>query len=175
MEILRHVPPPIFEDKIYLECLRLAEQSKSDEERYGSELRKGDRTIGRGYNRAISHPSFKLKRIIHQGYHNHAEGEAINDGLERKHKIEGATIFVAGYFPKDNGLLFLHNEFTCRICVTLMKKYGIEALFVPTPEGWLFRSMEEAEIEAKKYSHETHEQRLKSVLGHWTVKDLKNL
>jgi tRNA(Arg) A34 adenosine deaminase TadA len=185
MEILRPVPeenleiqsPKIFSDKIYLECLRLAIQSKAEDERYGSVLIKNGKIFGRGYNRAISHPSFRLDRIIRQGYANHAEIEAMNSALSKKHNIKGTSIYVAGYFPKENGLLFLHEEFTCPKCAVIMQKYDIDTLFVPSAMGWVGRNVKDIEAETRRYNHNAnnnvHQNRINSIKEDWKISNLQ--
>src|SRR5688572_530314 len=82
--------PEIFLDDKYQRCISLATQSKGDSQRYGSVLEKDGNLVGEGYNRAIAHFSFgTLKRHIRQGYANHAEVEAMNFAIDKKHKIKG--------------------------------------------------------------------------------------
>ena len=167
-------PAPILFDQIYLECIRLAQFSKGASQRYGSIVSKDGVILGRGYNRAVAHPSFgKLQREIYQGYSNHAEVEAVNDALANGKDVSGTEIFVGGYFPKQNGLLFLKNEFTCLRCPPILKSYGISVINVPTPGGWLQRDVDEAMTEAKAYTNGgTYKNRLLSVLGKWTIANL---
>lgn len=173
-ELEQKIVVPIFDDPFYIECIRLAGFSKGTNQRYGSLLVKNGVVLGRGYNRAIAHPSFgKLKRMIYQGYSNHAEIEALNDALMRGCDVQNAEIFVGGYFPKENGLLFLHNEFTCLRCPPILTSFAISKINVPTPQGWLPRSLNEAMIEAKAYtSGGTYKNRVLSVPERWTVMDL---
>lgn len=191
MEILRPAPeenlgiqyPKIFYDRFYQKCISLAMQSKTDFERYGSLAIKGGlviknwRVFGEGRNRCIAHPSFgKLKRQIRQGYANHAETEGMNSALDNNHRLKGLSILVAGYFPKDDGLLFLHEEFTCTKCAKVMQKYEIDTLFVPSPTGWIPRIIEGIEVEAGRYTTDdtmsAHQKRLNSTIGHWKISDL---
>jgi len=84
--------PEILGDEKYRECIRLALRSKGAAERYGAILLEDGEVIGRGYNRSIAHASFpgiRLKRVIRQGYANHAEVEAINDALLVGRSVEG--------------------------------------------------------------------------------------
>lgn len=162
----------ILEDQYYIECIRLAELSKGDE-RYGSLLVKDGRIIGKGYNRAIVHPSFpKLKRIIYQGYANHAEIESLNDALMKKRGVKGAEIYVGGFFPKKDNLLFLHDEFTCRRCVPILAAYNISKINVPTLQGWVPKNMDEAMKEASAYLDGTYKNRVASIIGRLRLADL---
>lgn len=165
--------PAIFSDPIYRQCLELAQSSKSAQERYGSLLIKDGYLLGSGYNRAIVHPSFpKLYRPIYQGYANHAEVEALNDGIMAGYDVDGAEIYVGGYFPKKDGLLFLHDEFTCRRCPPVLESYGITTINVPTPDGWVARTIHEAHAEAESYTGGTYNNRVESIIGLWTISNL---
>jgi hypothetical protein len=174
-EFERIVEAPILNDPFYIECIRLAEFSRSEQQRYGSLLTKDRVILGRGYNRATNHPSFtqKLERIIYQGYANHAEIEGLNDALMRGHDVQNAEIYVGSYFPKENGLLFLHNEYTCLKCPPILISYAISIINVPTPQGWLPKTTNEALVEARAYSiGEIYENRIQSVQGGWKITDL---
>jgi len=173
IERTSEVVAQILSDRIYRECISLAQHSKGDQ-RYGSKLIKNGVGLGEGYNRAIAHPSFgKLKRVVSQGYSNHAEIEALNDALMNGLDVQDAEIFVGGYFPKEENVLFLNNEFNCLRCPPILKRYGISKINVPTPQGWLSKNIDEAMLEAGFYSSGgTYNSRIHSVLGHWTIKDL---
>ena len=57
----------IFSNPFYIDCLRMALTSKNDkrqDQAFGAVLVNQGQIIGRGVNRAISHPRFKLERII---------------------------------------------------------------------------------------------------------------
>ena len=159
-------------DELYLECIHLAMQSKGKEERYGSIVVKEGEVIGKGWNRAVSHPSFrqKLQRVIRQGWVNHAEIEAMNDALEHD-SIEDADIYVAGYFPQ-NGQLFFKRDYTCVRCPPHMKEYGIRNVYVPIPEEWLQKSISDAETEARKYINGTHEKRVRAVIRGYSIQSI---
>lgn len=163
--------PKIFTDTYFLECIRLAQLSKSNTERQGAVLVNG-RILGCGYNRAIAHPTFKLERYIKQGYANHAEIEAINDALFHGYDVEGADIYVSGFFPGQDGLLFLHSEFTCVRCIPIMKKWGIKTLFVSSTKGWLSKTIDKAHAEAISYLGGTLQNRLQSVKTDWKLSDI---
>ncbi|HKC04675.1 MAG TPA: hypothetical protein VKC54_02285 [Patescibacteria group bacterium] len=168
----RNLETSILNDAFYQECISLAQLSKGDE-RYGSLLVKNGKIIGKGYNRAIVHRSFpKLKRIIYQGYANHAEIEALNDALMKKRGVKNAEIYVGGYFPKENGLLFLHHEFTCTKCVPILASYKVSKINVPTPYGWISKNMDEALEEAGSYLGGTYKNRIVSVMGRLKLGDL---
>ena len=97
----RIIRPPILDDERFLYCISLANLSKNDrrsDTRIGSSLEKGKGVIGSGRNRAISHPKFRLERIIRQGWNNHAEIEALNDALDKGFSPEGGDLYTAGYF-----------------------------------------------------------------------------
>lgn len=169
----QRIGAPILSDPLYLECLRLARLSKGNE-RYGSLLVRRGEILGGGYNRAIAHPSFaKLKRVVYQGYSNHAEVEALNDALMKGFEVQGAEIFVGGYFPREEGLLFLKNEFTCLRCPPILSSFKISKINVPTPGGWISKDMTEAFREAGGYkTGGIYKNRVRSVLGHWNIADL---
>lgn len=163
--------PGIFSDDKFKLCMALAIQSKGDQ-RYGSLLVKNTKILGKGFNRAISHPSFgRLERHIRQGYANHAEVEAMDSAIDKNHRIKGASIYVAGFFPKEAGLLFLHEEFTCLRCTIVMQKYEIDTLFVPSLTGWLPKKVEELADEARKYVGGTYQNRINSISGNWKMSD----
>lgn len=172
--------PQIFEDYLYLLCLSLASMSKSDGERYGSVLVKDDSVLGMGYNRAIAHPYFHLDRPIRMGYANHAEIESINDALLNGYDVEGADIYVAGYFPKPhNGFLgknrlFLKDGawYTCVRCPKYMEEYSIKNVIVPSPSGWGVSSLAEATLCAKSYQNGTHDKRTAAVSTYHTIDEL---
>jgi len=168
----RNTETSILDNVFYKECIRLAQLSRG-EERYGSLLVRDGKIIGRGYNRAIVHRTFpKLERKIYQGYANHAEIEALNDALMKKRGVKNAEIFVGGYFPQKDDLLFLHKEFTCVRCVPILASYNITKINVPTLHGWVSKSMEEAMDEAKAYLGGTYKNRIVSVIGHLSLTDL---
>lgn len=104
----------IVSDDYYKECINLAKKSKG-KERYGSILVKDGNVIGAGFNRAIAHKYFKLERMIRQGYHTHAEVEALCDALIQEKDTQDSRIYCAGYFP-DSGELFFQNKYTCTAC-----------------------------------------------------------
>jgi hypothetical protein len=162
----------IWSDDIYLKCINLATNSKGDE-RYGSIIMNNGILIGEGYNRAIAHLSFgKLEREIRQGMANHAEIESMNNALMKGFEISGSEIFVAGYFPKSEQIFF-QEEYTCTRCIPYMARYGIAKICIPTPNGWLKKSLEEALEEAKKFSNGTHQKRLDATIGKFYLSELK--
>lgn len=169
-----NIRAPILNNLFYVECIRLARLSKGDDQRYGSLLVKDGEIIGSGYNRAVAHFSFgKLKRVVYQGYSNHAEIEALNDALMKGLSVQSAEIYVGGYFPKENGLLFLKNEFTCLRCPPILTSYAISKINVPTPQGWISKNINEAMNEAESYKRGSiYKNRVRSVLGHWKITDL---
>jgi deoxycytidylate deaminase len=161
----------IFKDIFYLECIRLAQQSKGNE-RYGSILVKDGEIIGKGFNRAIAHSSFgKLERKIKQGMANHAEIEALNDSLDNSKNVDGSDLYVAGYFPENNQLFF-KKYYTCVKCLSHFKNYKIASIYVPTPEGWIKKDLEEATEEAQEFKQNTHKKRLKVILGNFFLSDI---
>ena len=171
-----HEPPifaPILQDNLYIECIGLAQLSKSSKQRYGSLMVKDGEILGYGYNRSVAHPSFgKLERVIYQGYSNHAEIEALNDALSNGKNVQGAEIYVGGYFPKINNLLFLKNEYTCLRSLPILEKFNISKINVPAPTGWIVKNLDESYIDAKKYLNGTYNNRLLSAMGNWTLSDL---
>jgi deoxycytidylate deaminase len=163
--------PLMFSDEHYLRCIRLAACSKG-KERYGSIMIAEGRIIGEGYNQAIAHPAFgRLEREIRQGMANHAEIEAMNNALANGFCIEGSILYVAGYFPKT-GLLFFKQDYTCVRCLPHLRNYGIESICIPSPEGWLAKTLEAAGDEAKKYTKGTHRKRLEAAVGEFFISEL---
>jgi len=166
--------PKLFNDKFYQECLSFALQSKGISERYGSIVVKDGEILGGGWNRAIAHPAWtkKLERIIRQGYTNHAEVEALNDVLMNNFQdVEGADIYVAGYFSKTKQLFF-QDAYTCVKCPPKVQEYGIRNIIIPTVDGWRERSIEEASKEAKDYKiGGTTQNRLESCQGNFDIED----
>jgi deoxycytidylate deaminase len=159
--------PLIFKDLYFLACIKLALMSKGNE-RYGSVLVSNSQIIGKGFNRAIAHPSFKLERIVKQGMANHAEIEALNDALMNGLEVKGSSIYVAGYFPSTKQLFF-KTDYTCVKCIPYLEKYGIGEIFVPLPFGWVGKSLDLALSEAKKFKNGTHEKRLIAQIGNFPV------
>lgn len=169
---------PILSDPLYRECIRLAQLSRGESQRYGARCVKDGVVIGSGYSRAIVHFSFgKLERIIRQGIRNHAEIEALNDALMNGSDVTGSELFVAGYFPKLHGLLNLKREYTCILCPPILKKYGVSRIYVPAPQGWIPKTIDQALAEGRKYKSsvkgETENRRIAAVMGNWTLSDLE--
>ena len=141
--------PAIIDNPYLIECIRLAKSKgkvkdkKNDIQRYGALVVKNGEIIGRGYNRATAGKGFKLPRVVSQGAFNHAEVEALNDALMHDHDVDGADIYVAGYFT-DTQLIYFKKEFTCLKCIPHLRRYGIRNIYVPTPDGWVRRPIEEA-------------------------------
>lgn len=162
---------PIFKDKYYKTCIGLSLLSKG-EERFGSILVKDRKIVGKGFNRAISHPSFRrLDRQIRQGYANHAEVEALNDYLENGGNRLGGNIYCAGYFHKEKKLFF-HKHYSCILCPTHLKIQKIKNIFIPMPDGWIKRPLDEAYLEAKSFRNGTHNNRLNNS---FSIKKIENL
>jgi len=170
--------PILFNDPIYQSCINLAMNSKGKFERYGSRLVMDGEMLGKGgWNRAIAHPAWpkKLERIVRQGYTNHAEVEALNDILmNNSQNIEGADIYVAGYFFKTKQLFF-QEKYTCIKCPPKLFDYGIKNIIIPTINGWKKRPIKEALEEAKEYNNGTTIKRLESCQGKFYLKDFLNL
>jgi len=162
----------IFQDEKYRICLSLAALSGGRTERYGSILVKNNRIYGIGRSREIAGPKIKLERIIKQGFANHAEIESMNDALYKDYNIKNGDIYVAGYFPK-NGRIFFHREYTCRICPPFMSKYEICNLYIPTPNFWIKKTLEEATKEGERFVSGAHEKRLASCIGNYIIDTLK--
>jgi deoxycytidylate deaminase len=158
----------ILNDNRYLLCASLAAQSKGDE-RYGAIIVKDGHFIGGGFNRAIGHPAFRLERPIRQGMANHAEIEAICDVLmNTAHDPSGADLFVAGYFP-GTGRLFFQEEYTCIRCPPHVQAQGLLSISVPLPGGWVKKSVEEALLEARRFTKGTHKKRLTATVGNFSI------
>jgi hypothetical protein len=165
------IRPPILDDEKYLYCISLATLSKNDkrsDERHGSLLVKENQIGGRGVNRAISHPKFRLERIIRQGWNNHAEIEALNDALANGLLVEGGDLYTAGYFFAS-GRLFLQRRYTCPICPPYMKKCGIASINIPAPEGWERKSLDKAMEEAKYFKGNAYEKRQAECIGNYSI------
>ena len=130
--------------------------------------------LGRGYNRSVfCTTSDKPYGIIRQGYCNHAEIEALNDAIINGNNIKDAEIYVGGYFPKENNLLFLHNEYTCLRCPPILKKFNVNVINIPTPNGWMPKKIDESFFEARKYiDGGTYKNRIFSVINKLTLSDL---
>lgn len=170
--------PDILGDEKYRECIELALQSKGARERYGAILLREGEIIGRGYNRSIAHaafPGIRLERVIRQGYANHAEVEAINDALLAGRSVSEAVVYVAGYFPSDNRLLFLHETFTCDKCAKIMNDWGIRSVYVPSVQGWIERPIEVALEEAGILlrGEGKHESRRNLIQGSFSVHQMQ--
>jgi deoxycytidylate deaminase len=164
-------PAIILNNNYYLKCINLALKSKGNE-RYGSIVVADGRIIGEGYNRAIAHPSFgRLERKIRQGMANHAEVEAINNAILKDFSIKGTVLYVAGYFPKS-GQLFFKNDYTCVKCIPHIRNYGINSIYVPTPSGWIKKSLDMASEEAKRFTKGTHQKRLDAIIGYFFISQL---
>jgi len=169
----RIIKPPILDDEKYLYCISLATLSKNDgrsksDERHGSLLEKENKIDGRGFNRAIYHPKFRLDRIIRQGWHNHAPIEALNDALENGFLVEGGDLYEAGYFFRS-GRLFLQKRYTCPVCPPYLKKYGIASISIPAPEGWERKSLDQAMEEAEYFKGNAYEKRQRECIGNYSI------
>jgi hypothetical protein len=161
----KHVP--IVNDDRYLQCMRFAAQSKGTE-RYGAIIIKDGRVLGGGFNRAIGHPAFRLERPIRQGMANHAEIEAICDVLiNAPSDLEGADVFVAGYFPQL-GRLFFQDKYTCVRCPPHMQMQGLRSINLPLPSGWIKKSLGDALSEAREFTNGTHQKRLNATVGEFS-------
>jgi len=164
--------PNIINDDYYKLCISLAKNSKADEERYGAVLVKNEKIIGMGYNRCISHPKFKLDRILKQGYANHAEVESMNDALMKEYDINESDIYVAGYFNKTK-ILFFKKYFTCVKCIPYMKKFNIKNIFTPSPDSWIKIPLEQAYNDAIMFKGvvkgDVHSNRLKFLIGNYNL------
>lgn len=160
--------PILFKDSIYQSCINLATNSKGPSERYGSRLVMEGEVLGKGgWNRALSNPNwdYKLERIVKQGYANHAEIEALNDILmNHPQNVEGADIYVAGYFAKSEQLFF-QEKYTCVLCPPKLIDYGIKNIIIPTINGWKKRPIKEALEEAREYLGGTTSKRIESCQG----------
>lgn len=146
--------PEILIDEKYLECIRLATNSKSEQERYGSLAIKDGKIIGKGYNKRVD-PKENDPRIKNMGYANHAEFNAISDAIRNDIDISGADIYVAGLLlVNKEWRLFLKEEpaFTCVKCAKNFIKYGIASVVVPTPTGWQTLSTHQAYIISQEYN-----------------------
>lgn len=163
----------IINDPYYKICLTNARKCKSDSERYGAVLVRNGEILGEGYNRGIAHAKFKLDRILKQGYANHAEVEAMNDALSKGYDIDGSDIYVAGYFPKT-GTLFFKTQFTCKLCIPYFKKFNIQHVFVPLPDRWNPRTIDECIEDSQLFKRgQIHKDRLKYLIGDYKIGLLK--
>ena len=163
--------PQILANRFYLRCIELALQSKNDkrqDQAFGAVLVKSGEIIGEGRNRAIVHPRFRLERIVRQGYVNHAEVEALNDALMQRRDVNGGLVYVAGFFMR-NGFLFFQNKFTCKICISPLRKYLIEGIAVPTPNAWIERSLDEAEADARECNGSRYDHRQSVLIGNYSI------
>lgn len=178
----------IVKDPLFIRCLSLAALSKGTTERYGSLLVKDGEVLGQGYNRAIAHPSFgRLERILRMGYANHAEVEAMDQGLQSLgvDTLEGYDIYVGGYFPKpmedfeQPGRLFMKKGavFTCVRCIPYFERYNLRNIFVPTLNGWSSLAVAEAKEIAEEYKYDgkdgTHTKRCAAQDGDFTISDVE--
>ena len=169
--------PPILDDEKYLYCISLASLSRNDrrnDERYGSILMKESQIIGKGFNRAITHPTFKLERTIRQGWTNHAEIEALNDALSKDFDIKDSDLYVAGYFL-DSGYLFLQQRYTCVKCPPYLQKYGIDNIHIPTPDGWERKPLDLAIEEAEEFRGGAYKERQHERIGNYTIDIIKDM
>lgn len=165
--------PSIINNEYYKICIRNAKQSKAEGERYGAIIVKNGKILGEGYNRGIAHAKFKLDRILKQGYANHAEVEAMNDALTKGYDIDGSDIYVAGYFPKT-GTLFFKTQFTCKLCIPYFKKFNIRHIFVPLPDRWNPRTIDECIEDSQLFKRgQIHQDRLKYLIGDYKIGLLK--
>ncbi len=164
---------PILNDPIYRSCLILASESRSPEI-YGSRVMKDNLFIGTGRNRAVVHRYFKLDREIVQGYSNHAEVEAVLDARREGWDVRGSDVYSAGYFRNEKQL-FLHNLYTCSVCIPYLERLGIKNIYIPTPERWVKRPIEEAKEEAKWFKGDSHRRRLQVSMKGFKVDDFKGL
>ena len=155
----------ILDDDLYQRCISLAMRSRSGSERYGSLVIRDGEILGEGYNRAIAHPSFgRLERILRMGYANHAEVEAMDAALRAGHPLEGADVYVGGYFV-ETGALYVKSRahFSCTRCVPFFERYGIRQVVVPTPRGWEGMTLGEAAETARGFLGDTYGRRAATV------------
>lgn len=163
--------PPIFDDDIFRECIKLAQQSKADyrtNQAYGSCLVKDKEIEGTGFNRAIVHKHFRLERIIRQGYSNHAEIEALNDALAKEVDPIGSEIYVAGFFVQSKQIFF-HEDFTCLRCANCLNQYGIKSINIPMPNGWQTRPIQTAISDAGSIQDKKYEYRKQTTVGNFLL------
>lgn len=170
--------PLILCDERYLYCISLANLSKNDRrtgQRFGSILTKNGQIIGKGFNRAVNHPRFKLERVIRQGWVNHAEIEAINDALNRDYDVNDSELYVAGYFLESEQLFF-QERYSCRRCPPIIEKYGIRinSIHIPTPDKWTRRTMREAWEEAKEFRGSAYDERRRECIGNYPIGLIKD-
>src|SRR5262245_66438821 len=89
---------------MWLRCLELACNSRSENQRYGAVVVLDGKVIGEGWNRLLGKGEpfpFKTTFFLH------AERAAIGDALLRtgRKDLSGATIYVAGFLMPDARVL----------------------------------------------------------------------
>ena len=142
------VPESLRKDYVYKECIRLATQSRSENQRYGAviRVRSSFPHLGAGFNHRLPKGEtcpFKTSFFLH------AEADAIRDALTRWHFIHlaGATLYVAGFLPRERRpLIRKRNKLSmgsCPSCAKLYLQYGLEVA-IPSSIGWVRRSGLEA-------------------------------
>lgn len=134
-------------DKIGVECLKLASNSKGGV-RFGAVLVKGNRILGRGWNRLAT----KEERAVlsHVDYCVHAEQAAILDALSRGHKIIGSKIFVLGTNKLGDLTVKKDKVFICKKCPHNLREYNI-TVNVSHIKGWFELTADQAAKTAIPY------------------------
>lgn len=133
------VPPVVFRDLRWHQCIRMALQSKSKDQRYGAVLvLPTGANGGRGRNRRLGRDEpcpFKTSFFLH------AEADAIRSALITlgREKVRGSTVYIAGFLPPERRPLIrrLHmiDRGSCLSCATLYVRYDL-SVAVMTEYGW---------------------------------------
>ncbi len=127
----------LLEDPIYATCLRMTiREGGRKRQGYGALLINNNTILSAARNIKVrAGEPWPL-----MGYANHAEGMAIYTAELFGRKVKSSQLYVAGVL--ENGILFVHDSdnprFTCGRCASLIEKYGIEGINIPTNTGWFF-------------------------------------
>jgi hypothetical protein len=159
-------------DALYKECMQLATNSRSTIVRFGSVVVKDGKIIGRGWNVFANQKKLGKLPIV-MGYANHAEVSAMNDALNNGYSLEGADVYVAGYFPNDNSLYIPRDAyFTCTRCPTYFDRYKINSVSVPLYQRWSRLDVSEAKESAKTFMGRSQERRIAVGKTHFSLDDV---
>lgn len=161
----------LFDDELYIRCLRNALDSDCEKGKYGCVLvtAADGRIIADGFNQKMEplkdwcEPTCMRRSIPSRtesmlGACAHAEERAIVAAMRAGIDLALCRLYVAGM--RSNGAAYIKDEpvFTCIRCATQAYMRGLAEFAVPTGNGWGHISAARAIETAKKYA--TQEKRI---------------
>jgi hypothetical protein len=136
---LNFVPASAQKDALWQECMQIALKSGSENQRYGSLVKLGGKTIGQGCNRLLKKGEpfpFKTTFFLH------AERAAIGKAMQTVNSLDigGAVVYVAGFLVRERHPLIRRtdkiNAGSCVQCAKLYLKHNLSVALM-TEDGWV--------------------------------------